>query len=58
MKLKFGVYNNWKDLKYGLFFLYLFGIYFSRFFDCYRFGFCLFGFEFMIELRFKKGDSQ
>jgi len=52
MKLKFDVYNNWKDLKYGLFFLYLFGIYFSRFLDCYRVGFCLLGFEFVIEIKF------
>ena len=52
MKLKFDVYNNWKDLKYSLFFLYLFGIYFSRFLNYYRFGFCLLGFEFVIEIKF------
>lgn len=50
MKIKFSIYNNWKDLKYKLFFFYLFGVYFSRYLDYYRLGFSIFGIEFMIEI--------
>jgi len=50
MKIKFKILNNWKDTKYKLFFLYLFGLYFSRYLDYYRLGFSIFGIEFFIEI--------
>ena len=57
MKIKFNIYNNWKDLKYKLFFFYLFGVYFGRYLDYYRLGFSVFGFEFMIEIFMDWGDK-
>jgi len=50
MEIKLEIYNNWKDLKTKLFYFYLFSISIARFLDYYRISFCLFGFEFMIEI--------
>jgi len=49
MKLKFGVYNQWKKLKTSLFIIKLFEIGFYRMLDYYRISVTLLGFEFMIE---------
>jgi len=58
MKLRFGVYNQWKHLKTSLFIIDLFNISFNKMLDYYRISIALFGFEFMIELIFNKGENQ
>jgi len=56
MKLRFGVYNQWKHLKTSLFIIDVFRISFHRVLDYYRISVALFGFEVMIELIFNEGD--
>ena len=58
MKLRFGVYNQWKHLKTSLFIIDLFKISFNRMLNYYRISIALFGFEFMIELIFNEGDKK